>query len=1372
MRNILSLFLLLVCLPVGAQTPYLVKDINTTNSNNLKSSTPAQFAAFGNRTFFVATTDAAGAELWSTDGTSSGTAMVADIIPGTGSSSPSGLKVVNGILLFTARDVNHGIELWTSDGTAAGTHLFMDINPGPNSSQPATRVLYRNQMLFSADDGTNGRELWTTDGTVAGTHMVKDISPGSASSSPNYLNTLNDSVYFLAAGGLWKTDGTDAGTVKVASVFGRNLCVSGSRLFFEGFTATAGWEPWVSDGTDAGTHMIADIFPGSNGALDTLYSNLGFTPYGNGVLFPADDGVHGRELWISDGTSAGTRLVRDLLPGAQGTWDDGYANINVIGDHALFKASDAAHGQELWVTDGTDAGTALFADLSPGPTSSYPSSFVASGGKLYFTAVTSFLVGSDLWVTDGTTAGTHTLGEASGLGLGFGSISMWNVNGKMYFSGWTSLSGGEPWVTDGTEAGTRMIANLAPDGPPSSNPSNLTAAGNLLFFTATEGLLSPTSNVAESSLWRSDGTASGTYKLMETGQHPDVPLAFGTSAFFSVQAANNSKTTEWITDGTLAGTKPADDFFSRFGTNSLGGLFPFGDTMFATVFDLGVYESSLWKTTAAPNAAATRLGAHNPDDLTEVAGNYFFYSQAPSGMYNYGLWRTDGTAAGTYGVVPELQNDNGSLSRLVNAGGTVFFLKRVQGENMKLWKSDGTMDGTVVVKELPINGSQFVSEIKAAGRRVFFVIGGSLWTSDGTESGTIDLTNVRFYPVSSAEDNLRVAGSRMVFAQWDSTKGFELWTSDGSVQGTKLLQPLQTDPGLTSIDGTVYFKGTDDQHGTEMWTTDGTTEGTKLLVDLNPGVGSSNPYAFTKAGNLLYFYAYTDATGGELWALPLTDPHLSISDARATEGDTGTTVARFNVSLAPVAKQAVTVDYATTDGTARAGEDYDAASGTLTFAAGETVKTIDVRVRGDVLPENNETFFVTLRNTNGAGLIKAEGAGIIDDDDQTADLGIVPQFESNSTTLNNFVKVSNAGPRAATDVTLRMTATPSYSTQRCTACPIPQIANGTSTTAAGESSHPGQQIYVSATASARQRDPQLSNNTALWTVNGDGSMGMNAAYLTTGATATVSTTIFTSSPAITSSDASVVSVSPAVSKVSSTFGTFTVTGLKTGTSTINVDGRQYPLLVTVVAAGTTPLWPGGVTLAANTTSIRFDQPLLITVTPSGTAPVSGAVATGTVIVSTAGHEVARQGLSGKGLVLYPVYLPALGSVPYTIAYSGDANFLPQSLNGTVSVSKGVATLTGAFERVPGTTGSFALTVHASGSLAAAPSGILSILNGTTEVARVPLAPSNNGLSDARFTVANLPASPTLTLNYLGDAFYFPGSQQMRLVEPRRRAAGH
>jgi len=110
-------------------------------------------------------------------------------------------------------------------------------------------------------------------------------------------------------------------------------------------------------------------------------------------------------------------------------------------------------------------------------------------------------------------------------------------------------------------------------------------------------------------------------------------------------------------------------------------------------------------------------------------------------------------------------------------------------------------------------------------------------------------------------------------------------------------------------------------------------------------------------------------------------PTLSIDDVAVTEGNSGTRLANFTVTLSAAAASAVTVNYASADGTAAAGSDYMSATGTLTFAAGETSKTVAITVNGDTTVEPNETFTVGLSAASGATIAKASGAGTITNDD-------------------------------------------------------------------------------------------------------------------------------------------------------------------------------------------------------------------------------------------------------------------------------------------------------------------------------------------------------------------------------------------------------
>ena len=135
---------------------------------------------------------------------------------------------------------------------------------------------------------------------------------------------------------------------------------------------------------------------------------------------------------------------------------------------------------------------------------------------------------------------------------------------------------------------------------------------------------------------------------------------------------------------------------------------------------------------------------------------------------------------------------------------------------------------------------------------------------------------------------------------------------------------------------------------------------------------------------------------------------LSVNDMTVTEGDSGTVNATFTVALTPVSGRQVTVQYATADGSAHAPGDYAAATGTLTFAAGETTKTVSVAVNGDLLDEVDESFTLNLSSAGSATIADPQGVGTITDDDGTPSLSVndVTVTEGNGSSVNAVFTVS------------------------------------------------------------------------------------------------------------------------------------------------------------------------------------------------------------------------------------------------------------------------------------------------------------------------------------------------------------------------------
>lgn len=371
------------------------------------SSFPRNLVELGGTLFFVAGA-ASGIELWRSDGTAAGTAVVRDIIPGNGSSAPSSLTVVGPTLFFVASDGTSGVELWKTDGTGPGTQLVRDINPGGADSSPSLLTAVGSTLFFSANDGVRGAELWKSDGTTAGTVLVRDIYPGAGSSSLSSSVAYGGALYFAANDSvfgveLWKSDGTDAGTALLKDLFiggtangslPAQLTVVEDTLFFlaNGGTGTF-YDLWKTDGTAPGTVRVKDL------PLLNTTSLVSAAAVGPNLFFSVTEGP-AVGLWRSDGTDSGTRLVAPI----PFTADSGRPSpLSVSGGLVLFPADDGMKGRELCRSNGSDAGSFCF-DLVPGPAGAAPGPFAplwirAASGKVFF-AVNDSDGDQELWVLD------------------------------------------------------------------------------------------------------------------------------------------------------------------------------------------------------------------------------------------------------------------------------------------------------------------------------------------------------------------------------------------------------------------------------------------------------------------------------------------------------------------------------------------------------------------------------------------------------------------------------------------------------------------------------------------------------------------------------------------------------------------------------------------------------------------------------------------------------------------------------------------------------------------------------------------------------------------------------------------------------------
>jgi ELWxxDGT repeat protein len=354
---------------------------------------------------------------------------------------------MGGVLYFTADDGVHGNELWKSDGTLGGTEMVIDLTPAmcptcTNMDSDIKELVAGDSHLFFASTGlVDGfpdpiRELYVSDGTESGTQMVIDLfncPTSTAEVTINYqgVNSLlvipgssygiqgQDRVVFSGFSCStenwvcfgeepWISDGTLAGTVQIDNLrvgdtsmstsdgqgviidtIGsqpRDFFQSGETIYFTADDNESGRELWKFDlvqSSSTGADLIKDIYEGSDDSFD-IDTNAEFTQFGDAVYFAADDGITGLELWKTNGTTAGTVLVRNMDLNANSS---NPKHLTVVDDEFLyFVADDGDHGRELWQSNGTWQGTNLFSDILEGENSSNPRHLMEFDNGLYVVA--------------------------------------------------------------------------------------------------------------------------------------------------------------------------------------------------------------------------------------------------------------------------------------------------------------------------------------------------------------------------------------------------------------------------------------------------------------------------------------------------------------------------------------------------------------------------------------------------------------------------------------------------------------------------------------------------------------------------------------------------------------------------------------------------------------------------------------------------------------------------------------------------------------------------------------------------------------------------------------------------------------------------
>ncbi len=894
-------------IPVGSYAPSNLTDVDGT-------------------LYFAADDVIHGQELWKSDGTEIGTVLVKDIAPGGrltlypavyspsanffAGSSPSLLTNINGTLYFTVH--RSGIwqnVLFKTDGTSEGTIELKEFLPESDavderySFSPLINVDGTVYFSLNVFDGPNisRRELWKSDSTPEGTVLVKNINLPSRYEDFGIgdLKNINGTIYFFTISSntdnsglqdykLWKSDGTEVGTIIVKEFKNisyeprlPNLTNVNDILYFFFDDGIHGKELWKSDGTAEGTILVKDVNPGSgNSGNEYFVSNLNIN--GN-LYFFADDGIHGTELWKSDGTEAGTFLVKDINPGSDSSTPYYSQLVNINGTF-YFTANDGIHGRELWKSDGTTAGTVLVEDINPGSGSSFTNNFDLSNVDdiLYFTADDG-IHGAELWALNVTPSTINPI------------VSITAINANAAEAG-NDLAIFRISRTGDTNTALTVKYNI--DGT-ATNGNDYNQLNGVATIAAGQSFVDVTITALNDTFREGSETVSLTlftqsqYALDISKRAATVIIADDTSIAERIQPYLVQNI--YINDNSdLNSNGPISDL-----KNVNGILYFIANTI--------TKGRELWKSNGTPET--TRLvkdinpgfDSSNPNYLGDINGILYFI--ADDGIHGQELWKSDGTAAGTVLVKDINPGSNNSdisdISKFPNINGTFYFVADDGIHGQELWKSDGTAAGTVLVKDInPGSGSSssYSSGLTNVNDILYFVAGDGihgqeLWRSDGTTAGTVLVKDIKPGSGGSNLSRLTNVNDTLYFQNYDYNKQTnELWKSDGTAAGTVLVRKINQEssdayifyitnynsPYLSDLNGSRYFFFDDGIHGSELWKSDGTVEGTVLVKDINPGSGGSDggisniSYYYdqyptiTNLNGVLYFIA-SDGTGTELW---------------------------------------------------------------------------------------------------------------------------------------------------------------------------------------------------------------------------------------------------------------------------------------------------------------------------------------------------------------------------------------------------------------------------------------------------------------------------------------------------------------------------
>lgn len=735
-------------------------------------------------------------------------------------SSPYNLTKLNDLIVFAAsRNTDEGLEPWVYNSTIQKSTLLKDIFVGHNSGIPANSkfVKLNNKIYFLAQQNYSGYQIWETDGTPTGTIKKQDI---------NSTYSIDE---FVAVG---------------------------NKIFYY-----QNKELWVFD-TTANNLSLLKTFEYTSGTMK-------LEAFNNQLFFAANDGISGKEIWKSDGTIAGTTLLKDIATGNGNSISNDF-KILTLNNGKFYFIANTATGYQLYESNGTTSGTVPLMPVQ----SIYELNGASAGNYFVFVGFDSANGGMEPWISDGTVSGTKLLkdilpGNSSSMAIN--NSKFFKVNNKIYFDTYSNgqLSGNYIWETDGTSAGTVLF----------NTPTN-----NVLYGVSSDAQhLILTKPNEWNRYWITNGNASQTFEMTTLGMTAaNGVLDFNSKLYLAGTTAKHGMELFSLSPITQEVTLVSD--ISKFESSSPHSYGLLNNNLIFIASDRE-FNNQIYKrdkitqqVTRISNFTSGTSSVGMFTDFSDVfvkVGNYF-YTKNNTPNFRSVFYRTDGTTANTV-MIPTPETTTNDVAMHINLNDNALLFAGYNNiTGTELWKIDNNSNVPVLVKDISTDnmGSMYNTNPKATFLNGFayFIAKengkAGIWKSDGTSANTLKAIQYNFQ--DGSDGNIKVVGnlnSKLLYStrkeNFNNTSNTELFASNGDQASSVLLKSHSDLYGSANIsneteifNNKLFYAVTGYPSG--LYSTDGTVAGTTEVSPIN----FFGNIQFKKCGNQLFF---TNNNSTELW---------------------------------------------------------------------------------------------------------------------------------------------------------------------------------------------------------------------------------------------------------------------------------------------------------------------------------------------------------------------------------------------------------------------------------------------------------------------------------------------------------------------------